>query len=76
MFKYVLEVEKQNLSSLLPRNAGFLFYVLISISKKYFQESHIFLQIKEKLSIENSEVAIKYPLSFLFSSCVVEKKIE
>ena len=42
-----------------PEIRGFLSYVLIPISKKYFQESPIFLQIKKKSLIGNSEAAAR-----------------
>ncbi len=50
MLKYILTPP--------PEIRGFLSYVLIPISKKYFQENPIFLQIKKKLLIESSEVIV------------------
>ena len=58
MFKYRLEVTKQKFITPPPPEFGFLSYFLIPISKKYFQESPIFLQIKKKLLIESSEVLV------------------
>ncbi|HAJ33020.1 MAG TPA: hypothetical protein DCK79_06575, partial [Candidatus Atribacteria bacterium] len=56
-----------------PPKSGFSFLFLILISKKYFQESTIFLQIKNKLLIKNSIVAICQPLGF-FIRGVKDKK--
>jgi len=56
MIKYGLEVAKQNLLSSPPRNPGFLSYVLISISKRHFQENPIFLQINKELLILNPRI--------------------
>jgi len=52
MLKYLLDPPP-------PENRGFLSFFLIPISKKYFQESPIFLQIKKKSLIENSEAAAR-----------------
>lgn len=52
MFKYICSPPPP------PEMWGFLSYVLIPISKEYFQESPIFLQIKKSL-IENSEAAAR-----------------
>ena len=61
MLNYVLEVGAQKFITIAPppRKLGVFFPILVLTSRKYFQESLIFLQIKKKIiNIKNSEVSI------------------
>jgi len=65
MYKYVLEVAKQNLSpSAPPRNPEQVSFLFNTNFEKIFSRKPFFLQINKKLLIVNSRAVAGQPLGF------------